>query len=219
MVDGITLSADVFSVLMKRINDKTIKVIGSKGSINTFLFSTSREEETDADAVSKFSEEAAQLVETEEDRVAFCSYLKATIDGLLRGSHGCILACIGDEADLNGIPELQDRIPLDPPLDLYGAFAAFKAGNSSEDLANLQATFGLAQGLVQSDGIVILDRQGRIVAFRAFYRPQGGQEAPKVIGGARRRAFEGAKALVGASLRGLLFRSQDGLTLFHGTEA
>ncbi len=218
LTDAILLNPDIFTVLIRRVNDKTIRVVGSKGSVNTFLFSTSREEETDHLAVDKFASAASLDLDKGDDRDQFRDYLKSTVETLLRGSHGCIIACSTNLDQLEGVAELQDKIPLDPPLDIYAAFASFKTGNSGGDLANLQASFGLAQGLVQSDGMVVFDTQGRIVAFRAFYRPQDAQASAKVVGGARRRAYEGAKALVGVSLQAILFRSQDGLTLFHGQE-
>jgi hypothetical protein len=40
--------------------------------------------------------------------------------------------------------------------------------------------------------------------------------APRVTGGARRRAFEGVATLVGSHLKSALFRSQDGHTVFSG---
>jgi hypothetical protein len=58
----------------------------------------------------------------------------------------------------------------------------------------------------------------RIIAYRVFYRPPqtAGSVASNVTGGARRRAFEGIKTLVGTQLSSVLFRSQDGLTIYHG---
>jgi hypothetical protein len=65
--------------------------------------------------------------------------------------------------------------------------------------------------------MIVFDTMGRITSYRVFYQPQNEEPAiQSVVGGARRRAYEGVKTLVGRPLMSVLFRSQDGLTLFHG---
>ncbi len=46
-----------------------------------------------------------------------------------------------------------------------------------------------------------------------------GEGAVQIVGGARRRAFEGLKGLVGNQLSSILFRSQDGQTIHFGGDA
>lgn len=220
LLEGVGLSDHTLVVVLKKTSEKTIKVWGSKGSQLTCLFSTSRDEATDIEAVHKFADQVCCGIEGEDERAQFRDYLVPTLEGLLQGSHGCILACTVTDP-INSIPQLADSIPLDPPIDAFSAYMAFKADPSASNLASLQAYYGLVEGLVRSDGIAVFDTKGRLVAFRTFYRPVGdqGDEAEEVVGGARRRAFEGARSLVGNGLAALLFRSQDGLTLFDGTEA
>ena len=65
--------------------------------------------------------------------------------------------------------------------------------------------------------MIVFDTTGKITAYRVFYRPQAAAPAlSKTVGGARRRAFEGVKGLVGVHIVSVLFRSQDGQTLHHG---
>src|SRR3712207_7413730 len=54
--------------------------------------------------------------------------------------------------------------------------------------------------------------------YTTLFRSTSAVATVAVVGGARRRAFEGLKTLTGSHLSGLLFRSQDGATAFKGVD-
>lgn len=216
--DAIELNKEILAVIIQKTSDKTIKIVGSKGSKLTWLFSTSREIANETGATSLISEAICTDLQ-EDEKVEFSRYLRISFDSLMRSSHGCIVGVLNK--DIAALPaEIRDCIILDPPVDFHLAFQNFRGARGSADLARLQACYGLIQGLLRSDGMVLFDKSGRVVGYRAFYRPaEANSTSTAVVGGARRRAFEGAKSLVGQGLHALLFRSQDGLTLYHGIQS
>ena len=68
---------------------------------------------------------------------------------------------------------------------------------------------------MNSDGMVAFDHTGQILAYRVFFK--GDITDIRVVGGARRRAFEGVKTLLGATITSALFRSQDGHMIYAGS--
>ena len=120
--------------------------------------------------------------------------------------------------DLDQVADLHDGIIISPQLDFFGGFSAYRSDSSAESILRLRSSEELFSGILQSDGIVLFDASGSLIAYRVFYRPTvtSSTHAPVPAGGARRRAFEGLKSLVGTALSAVLFRSQDGLTIIHG---
>jgi len=104
-------------------------------------------------------------------------------------------------------------------IDFLSVFSQFKTDNSADSILSLQRCEELLKGFLRCDGIIIVDTIGRILAYRVFFKPQneaGNQAEEEVVGGARRRAFEGLKSLVNNHLKAILFRSQDGQTEYYG---
>lgn len=210
-----------FSVSIEQLDPKTILMTGSKGNSLTIAFSTTRIASEGKEALKEFACMCVAGCNESDSEL----YFHTLLTRCLNESHGTILACL-PTGSITEVAGMQDAVVIDPPLDLLTAFTNYKTSNSADAILELQRCEALLTGMLQSDGIVIFDDQGRVSAYRVFYRepaPSNTGDAPastqgkkKPIGGARRRAFEGVKALVGATLKGALFRSQDGLTEFHG---
>ena len=137
------------------------------------------------------------------------------IEEALTLSHGTILIC-GHDLDLAAVREMQDAVLVSPLLDFQSAFLEFQTANTAGSILALQRCEELLHGFLRCDGMIAFDTSGRITAYRVFFRPVAASSETQVTGGARRRAFEGVKSLVGNQLLSALFRSQDGLTLEHG---
>lgn len=109
--------------------------------------------------------------------------------------------------------ELHDGVRLDEPVDLLAAFHELQGQGSAATLSRLLARQTLFRGMIQSDGITILNSSGKILAFRVFVKPnedeQGKMNQLNIRGGARSRAFELMKLRLGNSLSCVFFRSQD----------
>jgi len=214
--EGITIDPTQFAVLTRKVSTNTIEIRGSRGNILTMIFSTIRGAATAGNPIDSFCGACcADIVDSSTTR-SFRAYFSRVLEEALTSSHGTILIC-GRNLDLSQVPELKDAVPVEPKLDFRAAFMEYDESKSAGSMLNLQRCEELLQGFLRCDGIVVFDAHGCITAYRVFYRHHAGAAPiPAVDGGARRRAFEGIRMLVGPHLLAALFRSQDGLTLHHG---
>lgn len=220
--EAITINTTEFCILVRKLGVNTIEMRGAKGSRLELIFSTVREPISASSPVETFAACCCGDLPNDQHKADFRVYLTRLLEGVLSSSHGAILVCAKD-LQLASVQEMQDAVALQPPLDLRASFSALQAGHTAEALLSLQVCEELLAGLLRCDGIVIFDTAGRVTAYHAFFRPTGSPGAggaAEVVEGARRRAFEGIKNLVGKdnAIRWVLFRSQDGQTLHHGGE-
>lgn len=216
--EGITIGKSQLAVLLRRVSSNTIELRASKGSVLTLVFSTLREPTVQADGVSEFAAKCCIDLPAAGASTGFSTYFRSLLDGELSSSHGTILACAAPNVDLAQVPGIADAVLVRPALDFHTAFSDYHSTRTADSILGLQRCEELLRGFLRCDGIVVFDTTAKVVAYRMFYRPSGPVQASgtTVVGGARRRAFEGLKGLVGPSLKSVLFRSQDGLTLHHG---
>lgn len=212
--DAISICSNVFCVLVTKTSPSTVEICGSKGNELSMVFSTTREESVAPDnSINDFAMDCCSGITESADREDFKKYFTHLLNKVLTESHGTILICCSS-AKLQTISELQDRIPLNPKLDFFSTFAIYKNSNSAESLMKLQSCEKLLSGILMCDGTVVFDAFGSVTDYRIFYRSNTPNEIPQVAdGGARRRAFEGIKGLLGGEFNSTLFRSQDGLTM------
>jgi hypothetical protein len=217
--EGITIGAAVFCVLIRKVSPTTVEIRGSKGSVLSLIFSTVRGSGTESTEIASFAAHCCSTIPTAQVGDIFKTYFVRLLEESLSASHGTMLICAKD-LDLPNISGISDSVLVQPMLDLYAAFADYHATNTAESILTLQRCEELLRGFLRCDGIVVFDSASRVIAYRAFYRPTGesADNSRGVIGGARRRAFEGIKSLVGNGIASVLFRSQDGLTLHHGSD-
>jgi hypothetical protein len=190
---------------------------GAKGNVLTLIFSTLRENPATGKPIESFAADCCRNVGEDRTPSDFRAYFARLLDASLTACHGTILLC-AEALDLSAVPELRDAVPVDPILDFYTAFAEFQSSATAGSILSLQRCEELLNGFLRCDGMVVFDERGRVNAYRVFYKPNGGSgdTGTVIVGGARRRAYEGLKGLVGSRLTSVLFRSQDGLTLHHG---
>jgi hypothetical protein len=214
--EGITIDPNRFCLLLRKVSASTIEIIGAKGNRLTLIFSTIRGSSPSTEHITNFAASCCKGLTVSGPLDDFQTYLTRLIESALATSHGTILICAQDGA-LSSVPALKDAVPVDPLLDFNSAFAEFKTAGTAGSILPLQRSEELFKGFLRCDGMIVFDTMGRITSYRVFYQPQNEEPAiQSVVGGARRRAYEGVKTLVGRPLMSVLFRSQDGLTLFHG---
>lgn len=227
--DMVTLERDPslgdpeMAVLVEQVDPKTILLSGSRGNTLRIAFSTTRKMTDDFLPIQRFSKLCCSGVAGAE----FLGFFQSLLRRSLNESHGTILVC-RSSGPVTKVKGMKDAVLLSPPLDLRDAFMAYKTVGDADSILELQRSEALFVGMLQSDGIIVFDDRGAVTAYRVFFReariaaPKGAQsaksrkKAPAPVGGARRRAFEGLKGLVGQELQGALFRSQDGVTEFEG---
>ncbi len=217
--EAIAVVTGATCILLQKSATNSIRLRGSSGNELSLNFSTTREDaESVVDPVEQFAADCCRDLKNATHAADFQDYFTRTLAECLAACHGAILACaIGP--DLDSVSEFRDGIVIAPHLDFLSAYEAYRSDASAESILRMQSAEELFGGVLQSDGIVVLDTKARLLAYRVFYRPALTEFGPNVpVGGARRRAFEGAKAMVGTALASLLFRSQDGLTIREGVD-
>jgi hypothetical protein len=213
--EGITIDPNEFSVLVRKRSSSTIEIRGAKGSILNLIFSTVREAETFGTPIDEFAALCCSRILDQRIKAPFQTYFSRLIENVLTSSHGTIFICRDSEA-VEDIQEMQDAVAVTPILDFQSAFAEFLTADTAGAILALQRCEELLHGFTRCDGMVMFDCRGQVTAYRVFYRPVKEIEMGNVVGGARRRAFEGVRLLVGETIKSALFRSQDGMTIFHG---
>lgn len=206
-----------FALLMRKTSASSVEVRGSRGRHVNFLFSTVREDTAEQQPVEDFARQCCAAVAAESSQALFIDYFKRMLERTLTACHGTILIC-GDSEKLKCADTLIDATWLSPPLDFWKAFKDYRSLDSSQSLLQLQHLEELLGGLMNSDGMILFDSRGNVLAYRVFYQGGSAASGASQVGGARRRAFEGVKSLVGANVKAVLFRSQDGNMLFAGGE-
>lgn len=213
--DMIAIDGANFTVLVSRRDATTVRLTGAKGNTLDVAFSTARESIKSDVEVGKFADSCVPEGTSEVSK----RYIRNLVGRLLASSHGTILVCA--TSDIVNVEGMEDAVALSPPIDVLSSFEAFRRANSADALLELQRIESLLHGLLQSDGIVVFNQAGQVTAYRVFYRPPASTNGvteikQSVSGGARRRAFEGVRTLVGPALISALFRSQDGHTMYAG---
>lgn len=240
--DMIGVDDQTFAVLIERTDRSNVRLSGSKGNVLDVAFSTAREETTsDDDAIAKFARSAAPAATG-----ATLRYMTGLISRLLAESHGTILACAdGPILSVPGMTDAVSLEPPIEVISVFEDFHTTGTADALMELQRMESLLsGLMQsdGIVVFNPLgevsayrvfyrpppeKVTARQGvgrrewlKILSWGARRRQKVEAPSPakpaSVTGGARRRAFQGVSALVGSGLKGALFRSQDGLTIFVG---
>lgn len=136
------------------------------------------------------------------------SYWSTVLAECLRAGHGALIAVLnsGDElpAALAG-----DAVRVPDAPRLVDLLNEHKVAGTSEALYELLAFQPLFSGMLASDGIVVMNTIGNVLAFNCFVHAD--QIPNTVRGGARTRAFNALCQLVDSGLlRGAFIRSTDG---------
>ncbi len=147
----------------------------------------------------------------------FVGYVDRILSAAIKDCHGTLIAVVpanGDELPVT----LADIVRLKPPFHLYDRYQAhIDEGKTAASVSRLQAASELVSGFIGSDGITVFSDAGHVLGYRAFIHSDNGGKTME--GGARSRAYESMKSLVGTDLTAAFFRSQDGRTEFLQSEA
>jgi hypothetical protein len=214
--EGIAIGK-VFAILIRKISRTTVEIRGAKGSVLSLNFSTIREPNADRGSIADFAQDCCSTIPEGPPLKEFKLYFTRLLEVEVAASHGTMLSC-GKDLKLAEVSGMSDAVAVEPALDFYRVFSDYHSVSSAESILALQRSEDLLRGFLGCDGIIVFDTAARITAYRVFYQApaEAGGDAKKVVGGSRRRAFESIRSLVGKELVAVLFRSQDGLTIYDG---
>lgn len=197
------------SLLIEKVHAKEMIIRSSSGNSLKIAFSTSQEASYNLSAIEIFARACTEKLGDEK----FDKFFHRMVMRCLSSCHGTILVCVSDETDLSSIG-LEDGIVISDEIRVQPSFAAYDNSDSADAILELQRIEGLLGGFLGSDGVVIFSNSGGLIGYRAFFKqPEGSttSSSDEVVGGARRRAYEGLKGFVGSGIEAVLFRSQDGV--------
>jgi hypothetical protein len=206
----VTLMASKLPVaLLRQSAENTVEVITGNGTkLEISLTTAIPSNDGLGRHVTTFAAAACSEV-GEEDRDQATGYLARTLNELLRGSHGALLAAVPYRKKLDK-EKLSDGVMLPEPIPLIQTMLGAIRGKTAAEASLLRSRESLLRGMVANDGVTVLATDGSIRAFRVFVRTTGILLPGGQPGGARSRAFAVLRGFVGKGLRAALFRSQDG---------
>ncbi|MDF1778316.1 MAG: hypothetical protein P1V13_19985 [Rhizobiaceae bacterium] len=209
--EALALDENQFAVLIKKSSPTALQIIGSKGNSVSILMSTVRETDNSQVELGKFVKDLISGIDG--DCEAFEKYLGRLFSKELTDCHGTILICATENMHPD-IVSISDKISLNEGVDFFTLFEDFRKQEDAESLLKLQRAEDLLRGFLSCDGMIAFSIFGKILSYRIFFKPDYKGIDFEVVGGARRRAFEGISALKSNSLKSTLFRSQDGTTAY-----
>lgn len=196
-------------VLLAQLADNIVEVRGASGSSIVCHLSASEDaQRSPGDSLDALVASATGGV-GREHREQVARRLQTVLTHTLQNCHGAIIAVT--KTSKAGVPRsLRDGVPLLPPVSLLEHIKEYKLRKDAAAVAQLQAAEILISGMISSDGITLLRPDASVIAYRSFVKSNDGARATRVVGGARRRAFETLCTMVGKSLTAAFCRSQDG---------
>lgn len=202
------------TAIFRQCAENTVEIVnGVGGNLEISLTTATPSNQAASKQVLDFSRAAcADVVESSKNQAS--DYLGRILTEFLRESHGALLAVASCKKPLD--PEVfSDGVILQEPVLLIETMLKAMRAKTAAGVLALRSQESLLHGMINSDGVTILGTDGSIRAFRVFvHRPRGLSEAQRKMApdGARSRAFEVLRSLVGETLQAALFRSQDGRT-------
>lgn len=132
---------------------------------------------------------------------------------VLHGLHGSLIAIQKKGHERPAF--LLDGIHLSPHIKVAEAISAIAADPANrEPYLRLISYSQLLRKLTWMDGITLLDTEGGILGYNCFVRNSEPNPEERILGGARRRAFEMMQRHVPDQLTGAFYKSQDGIIKF-----
>lgn len=190
-----------------KVAKDVVHLASHTGSKRTVHFTTGRDEVSrDEDLVQRLANAICANVDASVAQTA-ASYLSTILARGIRDAHGTLIAVTG-ATDLSFIT---DAVLLQEPIDIAGIVKLAKT--EPMQLPRLFSIEAVVGGMLGSDGIVVFNSSGQLLAYNWFVEVAQGVET----GGARRRAYATLRTLVGGSLTSTFFQSQDGAQDFHTT--
>lgn len=207
---------DAFHALMvAQFAPGKVELVSVNKSILRVHLSGERADQLTMGAEGEIVRRWASAIEDEFQQEAFVSFGATLLHDLLRRGHGALIAVAPHDAGVGDY--VADAVILDSPIELAALVRGHGEDGSSEALSELLDNSQLLAGMLGSDGVVLLDSVGRILAFNWFVETDTSKLTPSAkLGGARHRAFEALKNLVDdGKLCGAFIRSSDGGEKVH----
>lgn len=205
------------AVLLSQLAPGAVELISTGSAGIRIHLSGKRQEQAQGDSAQREVAEWWALGITDDRlRESFASFAVGALHDLLRKGHGALIAVAPHDSD-EWRSAAGDAVILTEAVDVASKLGAQFDEPTSSTLSDVLANVDLLAGMLDSDGITVLDSAGRLVAFNWFIKSDADTSTGRETGGARHRAFGAMKALVEADrLVGVFIRSSDGAERAYG---
>lgn len=179
---------DVSHFYLKRLNQKSIKLVGDKNNIS-ISFGLREDFETDLNSVNILVNNISKdLIESNSEKFSF--YLKKHLNDEINRGNGFLIGIIKDDnTNMELIKgNISDGVYLKKPIDLYEYYNNFEIAKDPESINTLRKYFTLMKRMISNDGITIFTTKGRILGYRIFIEKKSNNTNKE--GGGRLRAFD-----------------------------
>jgi hypothetical protein len=213
-IDSIILTDDLpfKTIKIHQIATDNVEVRSSEGSILNIALNHTHSDSNNP--LKQLSQLVSQLVsQVEKNKEQVFNYLSRLLNESINKSHGCLIAI----SKTSEVPTslVSDGTCLPNPIDFQKLVGL--SLSAEKEAGNLISMGQLLGGMLNSDGIVIFDKNGQLLAFNCFIPLPERQNGVNSIGGARTRAYDALYDLLGTELAAIFMKSQDGWTQFKGS--
>lgn len=137
------------------------------------------------------------------------NFLKKLYLEILQTGHGTLACSI--KSDRKTLPKkLEDGIELSDRISIPNIITEVLDKNDLQANFNLDGTFSLISGMMQSDGITVFTDAGEIAAYNVFIKHPDKIKKMNTSGGARSRTFLALSDMIGRGIKSAYIQSQDG---------
>lgn len=137
-------------------------------------------------------------------------YIKNAMNHILHAFneriHGAILLIVTEEFQYPN--DYLDGLMVVPPINFVNNIVDTQMVEVYETAEKYYAVSNLLYDFLNIDGITIMNNKGEVIGYNAFYRSDS--MPMDVVGGARKRTFEGLKRVEDKNIVGIYYQSQDG---------
>ncbi len=205
-------AGDVRALLLSQLAPGTVEIVSpSQDGVLVHMSGDRVELLPSAAQQEQLSVKFMEDVEVEHYQEPCVSFARNLFGSLLRESHGVLIAIVPAGSDVPYVLRA-DGTFFDAPIDIAALVIRHAERETTEAYTDLTAAASLLNGMMNSDGITVVDTTGRVLGYNCFVRTQSEDLKPsELVGGARRRAFEVLGRLVDEkALRAAFVRSTDG---------
>jgi len=203
-------------ILAIQLADKAVELLGTNsGILNIYLSATPDDAPSPRDALDRLVATCCTAVSSDK-REQVQSFLRSTLSDAMRYCHGTLVAVIAASKEAKDITS--DGVIFSSPISIPEIIEQHEQQRNDQSHAALTAYGNLLAGMLNSDGIVVVDTQCRLIGYNLFIRTSVSDACPQdqPEGGARHRAYHIlCHSVDQGQLQACFIRSSDGGATFH----
>ncbi len=205
-------------ILATQLADKAVELMGTRsGILNVYLSAKPEDSPSPRNAIDDLVVSCCADV-SPGIRDQLQSFLRTTLSVAIHHSHGALLVVLPQGQNPKDITS--DGVLFESPISLSQIVDSYESQPNDLNLATLVAYRNLLIGMLNCDGIVMIDSQCQLIGYNLFVKIEDHAEAQsrgnRPEGGARHRAYGSLKVLQSKKvIKACFIHSSDGSSEFY----